>query len=691
MDVSSVMQALLDPAQDPLALLAHAQPHWSRPLWLWALPGVLLVWWRWWRGRSAADVWAAQVDAHLRPHVLVPAAHAGRRGPWVASAVWLLAVLALAGPGWQRAPQPAFERRAPLVIALDVSSATNAADLPPSRLLQARAKIAALLVARKDGQTALVAFAGDAFTVAPLTDDPANIALFLDALSPSVMPVDGSDATRAITLARKLIGDAGAPRGDILLLTDHADAAALRAAAAAAAAGDRVSVLGLGSVAGAPYRDGNDQLASARLDPASLAALAAAGGGRYQSATVDLADVARFDFDHAAAVASARAQTTPGATWKDQGYWLLLPLLLFAALAFRRGIAVLALVLWLPLAMPVHAADAADPVQGGLWQRADQAQAVRMQAGDVAYARGDYTAAATAWRALPGATAAYNLGNAEAMRGNYTAAIAAYQRALALQPGMADADANLRLVSNAQRRQQEVRTNPVQHASSESAAQQGVSQPPSASAAGTGNTEPPAAPAAHNTAQSSASGSAPVREQAPPAGNGPAAVPPSGSGARAGGSAQAAAAPAAGQAGDKSAHASASAGTGEGGRMAANGAGKTATPGAQAPAAPQRPADNAQAMPDSASARAKQADADAAQRARMQAVPAAAATRTAMANAARRRGAVQVDADETPAERAERQAVQAQLQRVQDDPGGLLRRRFLLEYRRRMQEGSAPP
>ena len=96
----------------------------------------------------------------------------------------------------------------------------------------------------------LLAFADDAFTVAPLTDDAANVALFLDALSPDVMPIDGHRPDRAIAARSSCMRQAGFDRGDILLLTDHGDAAANAAAAQAAKQGMRVSVLGLGSEAG---------------------------------------------------------------------------------------------------------------------------------------------------------------------------------------------------------------------------------------------------------------------------------------------------------------------------------------------------------------------------------------------------------------------------------------------------------
>ena len=90
--------------------------------------------------------------------------------------------------------------------------------------------------------------------MAPLTDDAANVALFLDSLQPDVMPRDGQNTGEAISWSAQLLQRAGAPRGDIIVLTDHADEGAVSAAADAAAAGYRVSALGLGTEAGAAYR-----------------------------------------------------------------------------------------------------------------------------------------------------------------------------------------------------------------------------------------------------------------------------------------------------------------------------------------------------------------------------------------------------------------------------------------------------
>lgn len=214
--------------------------HWVRPYWLWALLAMPLLWMGWNARRKRESVWRDAVDPHLLSYLLERRGTVTRGfGLW-AMIGYALAILALAGPSWRQVEQPLWQTRAPLVIALDLSSAALATDLPPTRLLQARAKIATLLRERAGGQVGLVAYADDAFTVAPLTEDSANLVLFLDSLAPDVMPVDGSRSDRAIDVSAKLLKQAGFDRGDILLLTDHADTAAMAAAQSAARAGYRV-------------------------------------------------------------------------------------------------------------------------------------------------------------------------------------------------------------------------------------------------------------------------------------------------------------------------------------------------------------------------------------------------------------------------------------------------------------------
>ena len=427
--------------------------HFLRPWWLLALL-VLPLLARWWRSQAQRrNPWREVVDAHLLPHLLEgEAADRMRAWPrWLALGAAALAIIALAGPGIGKDEQPLWQAQEPLVIALDLSSATLARDLPPSRLAQARAKLATLLRERAGGQVGLVVFAGDAFTVAPLTEDAANIALFLDALAPGVMPEDGHRADRAIAWSQGLMRQAGFERGQILLLTDRADGTDIAAAAKANAAGYRVSVLGLGTARGGVF-DTPEGLGQARLDAPALRRLAASGGGSYQSLSPGDGDLRALGVLDTRQESGTTVRGQKVARWRDGGYWLLPLVMLLCLPLFRRGGA-FAVLLACAMLLPTAPASAqAPPAPGGsLWQRADQAEHARMQDGIAAYQQKDYPRAIERFSTVGGAEGQYNLGNALAKAKRYDDAIAAYDRALALQPGMKDAAFNRNLVRLAQK------------------------------------------------------------------------------------------------------------------------------------------------------------------------------------------------------------------------------------------------
>ncbi|GAA0251514.1 tetratricopeptide repeat protein [Rhodanobacter caeni] len=445
--------------------------HFLQPWWLTALLLLPLWWWLGARRGSAQRELSRLVDAELLPHLLQGRAGSPRLPWWLFAAGWTLAVLAMAGPTWSQVEQPLYAKRAAQVVAISLSQRMLAHDVAPSRIARARFKVHDLLASNRDGLNALIGYAGEAFVVAPLTTDVHSLDDLLDAMAPDTMPVDGNDAARAIERAMALIKGAKVANASLVLVTDQADDAAQAAARAARAAGVRVSVLGVGTTQGGPVpladgflHDAQGHLLLAKRDDGALAALAAAGGGRYLPMSADGTDV---DALHALLrTASGTVPTTQkGDQWQDQGAWLLLPLLLIAALAFRRG--------WLLLLPLVLLPCLPTPAQAGTWQdwwqRPDQqaAQALRQgqpkQAqqlardpqwrGAAAYRAGDYAAAAKALEKAPGSDAAYNLGNALARQGQYPQAIAAYDKALKIDPANADASANRKAVEDWLRQQ----------------------------------------------------------------------------------------------------------------------------------------------------------------------------------------------------------------------------------------------
>jgi Ca-activated chloride channel family protein len=419
--------------------------HFLRPEWLSAL--LLLPVLAWWlrRGTGAPDQWKRAIDPHLLPYLLDPGTARRRRGLAVIAALaYFVAVVALAGPAWRQVDEPSWQARQPVVVAVDLSSASLAGDLPPTRVAQLRARLTRLLQSHRDGPIALVAFADDAFTVAPLTDDAANVALFVDALEPSVMPVDGQSPARAIAWSRQLIERAGFAHGRIVLVTDHADADARRVAAEARAAGDSVSALGLGTPQGADVRTAAGAGVHVALDEGSLRSLADAGGGAYARLSLDGADDAIFD---AASGRGTNHGRDGGRTWADDGVRLLPLVLLLALIVLVRRPRVAAAVLVIALLpRPSFASD--------LWLRPDQRAHRAVDRGIERYRRGDYAGAAAQFAQSDSADAHYDRGNALAKAGKLEDAVSAYDAALARHPGMPDAVANRNAVLAAIKRRQ---------------------------------------------------------------------------------------------------------------------------------------------------------------------------------------------------------------------------------------------
>jgi Ca-activated chloride channel family protein len=443
--------------------------HFIRPLWLLALLPLALLAWGAFRPSGGGNAWRKVVDARLLPLMMADGARAVNWGGFaLASAGWLIATLALANPTWDLKPQPVFQTNAARVVVLDLASSMNDADMKPSRLARARYKVEDVLGQATEGQTALVAYAGAAFTVAPLTRDTNTISALLKVLQPELMPVDGSRADLGLLKAGDLLHQAGVSSGQILLIADGVDTskttAAQRAATLLRSEGYTVSVLGVGTPAGAPLPDAQGRLVRSetggvevpQLDVNALETIARAGGGRYQPIT-DAGTGLTSLLDAGAAQARAGAAQTKleAPAWKERGPFIVLLLLPLAALAFRRNWLVSAALVAM-LAVPAQGAMAA--TWSDVWQRPDQQASKALAAGDYAkaaavapdsarrgsadYKRGDYPLALEEFSRTTGADADYNRGNALARIGRYQDAIAAYDKAIAEAPPNDDAKAN---------------------------------------------------------------------------------------------------------------------------------------------------------------------------------------------------------------------------------------------------------
>ncbi|MGZ4979978.1 MAG: VWA domain-containing protein [Methylobacter sp.] len=441
--------------------------HFIRPYWLLALIPYLAILAVMLRNKLSQGNWSAVCDAALLPYLLQEKAVNQSRWPITTGAIAaLLAIVALAGPTWERLPSPVFRNDSALIIALDLSRSMDASDIKPSRLVMARYKIADILKQRKDGQTALLVYAGDAFTVTPLTDDTETIDSQLSALNTDIMPSQGSNTVSALEKAVELFKQAGLQKGSILLVTDGVDVDKTLAAVKSL---DKyqLSILGVGTDDGAPValpeggflKDEQGNIVVPKLNSNELRKLAQAGNGVYQTITANNADIQAVltNVDRLVQQQGKQNDNLVLDQWAEKGPWLLLLVLPLAALTFRKGLLCVALLLMLPLPKNSYALGWQD-----LWQTKDQQAQQAYKKQDYAkaaeqfenpdwkaaahYKAGEYDKALEDLKSSKSESSAYNQGNALAKAGQLEEAIKAYEKALAVNPNDSDAKHNKEIV-----------------------------------------------------------------------------------------------------------------------------------------------------------------------------------------------------------------------------------------------------
>ncbi|GAA6168630.1 VWA domain-containing protein [Sessilibacter corallicola] len=469
--------------------------HFLRPEYLLALIPLAVITYLLLRHLGSQNSWQGLINPELLKHLIDQPNQSARRWPIVAiGALWSLLVIAAAGPTWEKLPQPTLKKEHSLLILWDLSPSMRAEDVKPSRLDRSRFKLIDLLNKRKEGQTGLIVYAGEAYVVTPLSDDTETIISQLDALVPELMPVPGSNTEMAIEQALEVFNDSGIASGDILLVTDGVvPLAAQTVKNFLTGTNHRLSVLAIGSEQGAPVPRGNEFARSAsgdiiidRTDFDLLANLARDNNGRYAQLSLNNRDVdyltQMFDNQTGDTPFDAESQNDRQFdSWSEAGPWLVLMLLPFVALAFRRG--------WLiPMVLvtttSVFTANDASALEWqDLWKTKDQ-QAYELfedgknaEAADVfedsqwkataQYKDGNFEAASELFTGET-ASAYYNRGNALAKSGKLDEAIAAYDQALNLNPELKVAEENKSIVEQLKEQQQQQQNQQQQNSDEQS-------------------------------------------------------------------------------------------------------------------------------------------------------------------------------------------------------------------------------
>jgi Ca-activated chloride channel family protein len=444
--------------------------HFLRPAWLLpALFGAMLpLLWR--RSQDVGRRLRGRFAPHLLPHLLLtPADNQRLRPAHLAAALLAVGGLAAAGPTWEQDRPPFLQDKAPLILALDLSPSMDASDVPPTRLEAAKHKLRDLIQRRAGARTGLLAYAGSAHLVLPPTDDPGLLNSFLQVLSSDLIARPGKNVLDVIDLARRLLAAERMP-GTLVLVTDGADTTQFDELGKQLADGQlQVLVLAVGSAdggiirnaAGQPRTDASGRPVLGRFDEAALKQLADAADAPLGSLTLNDDDLDWIELNaqrHFEAASGEQEEIH----WKDAGYWLTWPLLLIAFFCIRRGWSLnwsAALLLALGIAgtpAPARAGALADafltPDQQGRWafEHGHYPQAAKhfkdpYWKGVAAYHAADYDLALASFAQLESAQAYFYLGNIHTRRFSFDEAIAAYRKALELQPRFPEASANLAL------------------------------------------------------------------------------------------------------------------------------------------------------------------------------------------------------------------------------------------------------
>ncbi len=447
-----------------------------RPALLWLLIpaviifSVLLV-------RNKKNAPAALIAPHLAQFVMSDNHKKQSQPLWLVALFTILAIVFSAGPSFEKKQVPVFQAKNARVIVMDMSYSMFSTDIAPSRLVQARFKALDMIELFKEGDTALVAYAGSAFTISPLTNDASTLANLIPSLSPEIMPSKGSNVIEGLEKANELLNQAGYLEGDIILVTDGIDSLDQEDISRFTDQSHyRLNVYGVGTEQGAPIKlpeggflkDMQGQIVIPTLNISRLSALARNSGGKFALYQTNNQDIQTFAPSANAEILKDEKQSQT--LWRvDAGIYGLLILIPLALFLIRRSSLVLGFMFVMLLPQQhVYAAElpemfknqdqrALDAYQQKQFEQAAQAENSQLK-GAALYQQGNYQAAMDAFSEDKSATGLYNYGNALAKAGELEQAINAYKQAQQLRDNFTEAKENQALVEkllNQQEQQQQ--------------------------------------------------------------------------------------------------------------------------------------------------------------------------------------------------------------------------------------------
>jgi len=453
--------------------------HFVRPMMFFGFIPLALILIALYRHNGTNINWKLVCDTKLLPYILSQNANKSSRFPLLLVFISAsLCIISAAGPAFEKLAKPVYREQSTLVILMDLSQSMDAGDIKPTRMQRAKLKLLDILKSRKAGQTAVIVYAADAFTVTPLTDDSNTIANLVPTFETSLMPSQGSHAYTAIDKSIELLQQAGASNGDVLLMTDDITDRDLRSINDLVEKGHRLSILGVGTEDGGPIsinggflQDSSGAIVIAKLDENKLQSAALAGSGLYARIQADDTDIDRLNNLFSSKKVkqgddNSDSMELTADSWQEEGPWLLLLVIPMVALWARKGWLLCFTILILPVPDQAYALDL-----DNLWRNPDQRAMSLFNAGDTKnaaeqfqqnnwkasahYRSGNYEKALEALQNPISSDDYYNKGNALAKLGRFPEAVKAYDEALNLDANNEDANFNREQVKKQIKEQQQ--------------------------------------------------------------------------------------------------------------------------------------------------------------------------------------------------------------------------------------------
>lgn len=454
--------------------------HFLRPDYLWlAIPlaiilllGVLAY--------AEKTVWKKHIAQHLRPFVIQKGT--AWKSRVIHASLFILfglSFLGFLGPTWREVKEPTKKLESRLVIALDLSQSMLTTDVSPSRLERAKFKIRDFLEANPRAETALQVFAASTHTVVPYTTDYKIILDHLDGLKPSMMPKRGTGFDNLFTNLDSLFNNNKA-EGKILIFTDDLEGMDIQKVSAFMQQNNVVlNVYPMTTLSGGKVPSFYNSKADLKVKGKVVMSkrnqtvsdnLKTIENVHVLDMSLDDSDVKLLAEDISKHLIFEEKPLDSENNWQDDGYWLVIPVIILFAFSFRKGWAIYSLLFMFSMVScsqePESEKEPSDTFAfKDLWytkayqgqqayNKKDYASAAKLyqdpiHQGVAYYKEGDFLSAKAAFEKDSSKVGLYNLGLTYAKLGDLEKSQDIFETLIAKDPSFEEAQKNLNQVKNA--------------------------------------------------------------------------------------------------------------------------------------------------------------------------------------------------------------------------------------------------